>query len=86
MNGLISPGALYTQSSEKFPALELVIDFGATDITGSVGAPAVQQSFADYQSLTQRALENKIDYNMIVGVLKADKDGNLSITKRAADG
>jgi hypothetical protein len=63
-----------------------VIDFGATNITGSVGAPAVQQSYADYQSMTERALKNKIDYDKLVGILKADKDGNLSITTRAADG
>lgn len=86
MSGTISPGALYTVSGQKYPALSLVIDFGATDITGSVGAPAVQQSYADYQSMTERALKNKIDYDKLVGILKADKDGNLSITTRAADG
>ena len=85
MSGTISPGALYTVSGQKYPALSLVIDFGATDITGSVGAPAVQQSYADYQSMTERALENKINYDALVGILKADKDGNLSITTRAAD-
>lgn len=85
MNGTISPGALYTVSGQKYPVLSLVIDFGATDITGSVGAPAVQQSYADYQSMTERALENKIDYDRLVGILKADKDGNLSVVTRAAD-
>jgi hypothetical protein len=86
MSGTVSPGALYTVSGQKYPVLSLVIDFGATDITGSVGAPAVQQSYADYQSMTERALKNKIDYDKLVGILKADKDGNLSITTRAADG
>lgn len=86
MSGTISPGALYTVSGQKYPALSLVMDFGATNITGSVGAPAVQQSYADYQSMTERALKNKIDYDKLVGILKADKDGNLSITTRAADG
>jgi hypothetical protein len=85
MNGLVPPGALYTASGQKYPVLSLVIDFGATDITGSVGAPAVQQSYADYQSLEQRALENKINYDALVGILKADKDGNLSVVTRAAD-
>jgi hypothetical protein len=45
----------------------------------------VQQSYADYQSLEQRALENKINYDALVGILKADKDGNLSVVTRAAD-
>lgn len=86
LSGLVPPGALYTQGLQSYPVLDLVVDFGATDITASCGAPAVQQSYADYQSLEQRALENKIDYNALVGILKADKDGNLSITTRAADG
>ena len=86
MSGLVPPGALYTQGLQSYPVLDLVVDFGATDITGSVGAPAVQQSYADYQSMTERALENKIDYDRLVGILKADKDGNLSVVTRAADG
>jgi hypothetical protein len=85
MSGTVSPGALYTVSGQKYPVLSLVIDFGATNITGSVGAPAVQQSYADYQSMTERALKNKIDYDKLVGILKADKDGNLSVVTRAAD-
>lgn len=86
LSGLVPPGALYTQGLQSYPVLDLTVDFGATDITASCGAPAVQQSYADYQSMTERALKNKIDYDKLVGILKADKDGNLSITTRAADG
>lgn len=86
LSGLVLPGALYTQGLQSYPVLDLVVDFGATAITASCGAPAVQQSYADYQSLEQRALENKIDYDVLVGILKADKDGNLSVVTRAADG
>jgi hypothetical protein len=85
LSGLVPPGALYTQGLQSYPMLDLVVDFGATAITASCGAPAVQQSYADYQSLEQRALENKINYDALVGILKADKDGNLSVVTRAAD-
>ena len=73
IDSMIKPDMAF--NGEYIP-LDITINFGCTAICASAGAPAVQQSYTDYEDEKQRAISNKLSKNTIYkNVFVNENDG-----------